>query len=99
MKSSPHVEGPFVLQKEYNMAKTPRQGFTRLAGSERSLPASARKLQPVNPQERIEISVYLRDPAETSLEGDVDTHAQQPGPQMSREAYIAAHSADPQDLA
>ena len=81
------------------MTKTPRQGFTRLTGSERSIPASARKLRPVDPHERIEVSVYLRDPAASSLVGDTDTHATQPGPQTSREAYIAAHSANQEDLA
>jgi len=80
------------------MANTP-QGFTRLAGSERTLPAHARWIKPVDPQERIEVSVYLRDPATSELAGEVNGHAQQPGQQMSREEYIARHSASPDDLA
>ncbi|HEX4716659.1 MAG TPA: hypothetical protein VH164_17205, partial [Ktedonobacteraceae bacterium] len=80
------------------MANTP-QGFTRLAGSERTLPAHARWIKPADPQERIEVSVYLRDPATSELAGEVNGHAQQPGQQMSREEYIARHSASPDDLA
>src|SRR5262249_54080390 len=68
-------------------------------GSERELPINARKLGPADPQERVEISVYLRDPSGTSLVDGIDAHASQPGPQISREAYIAQHSADPEDLA
>jgi kumamolisin len=45
------------------MANVPPQGFTRLSGRERQLPAGARQIGPVDPQEQIEISVYLRDPA------------------------------------
>jgi kumamolisin len=79
------------------MANIP-QGFTRLAGSERRLPAHARWVKPVDPQEHLDISVYVRDPAGSALVGDVDTHASQPGPQMSREDYIALHSANPEDV-
>lgn len=74
------------------------QGFTRLAGSERTLPAHARWLRKADPHEQIDVSVYLRDPAANSLEGDFDAHASQPGPQMSREEYIARHSAKPEDV-
>jgi kumamolisin len=81
------------------MPSTPRHGFTRLTGSERDLPADARKIRPADPQERIEVSVYLRDPVASSLVGDVETHANQPGPQTSRQAYIAAHSAASEDMA
>ncbi len=79
------------------MANIP-QGFTRLAGSERRLPAHARWVKPVDLQEHIDVSVYLRDPAGHALAGDVDTHASQPGPQMSRADYIALHSANPEDV-
>lgn len=81
------------------MAKTPPQGFTQLAGSERTLPAQARWLEPVDPHERIEVSVYLRDPASAEQAGSIDAHARQPGAQVSRAAYIARHSASPADLA
>jgi kumamolisin len=74
-------------------------GFTRLAGSERRLPAHARWVKPADPHERIEVSVYLRDPAEGMLSGQIDAHASQPGQQVSREEYIARHSASPEDVA
>lgn len=79
------------------MANIP-QGFTRLAGSERRLPAHARWVKPVDPQEHIDVSVYVRDPAGRALAGNVDTHARQPGPQMSRADYIVLHSANPEDV-
>lgn len=80
------------------MADTP-QGFMRLAGSERTLPAHSRWIKPVDPQERIEVSIYLRDPAASAQAGDVNIHAQQPGQQLSRAEYIARHSAKPEDIA
>lgn len=79
------------------MANIP-QGFTRLAGSERRLPAHARWVKPVDPREHIDVSVYLRDPAAHTLAGDVETHAQRPGQQTSRADYIALHSANPDDV-
>jgi kumamolisin len=81
------------------MPNTPPHGFTRLAGSERTLPAHARWIEPVDPHERIEVSVYLRDPAADELSGDLDAYAQQPGQQLSRAEYIARHSAAPEDVA
>jgi len=54
---------------------------------------------PVDPNERIEVSVYLRDPSASNPAGDINAHAQQPGPWMTREEYIASHSASPADLA
>lgn len=79
------------------MANVP-QGFTRLAGSERRLPTHARWVKPVDPHERIDVSVYLRDPAAHALAGDIATHGQQPGQQMSRADYITLHSANPDDV-
>jgi kumamolisin len=58
------------------MADTPPPGFKRLASSERKPPANARQIGPVDPNERIEVSVYLRDPAASSTGQDV----QAPGP-------------------
>lgn len=80
------------------MADIP-QGFIRLAGSERRLPPHARWIEPVDPQQRIEVSVYVRDPAPDDQAGNVDVYARRPGPQVSREEYIARHSADPNDIA
>lgn len=81
------------------MADTPHQGMKRLAGSERTLPPHARWLAPADPHQRIEVSVYLRDPAADEIGGQSGIHAQQPGPQLSRADYIARHSASPEDLA
>nr|BBH92037.1 kumamolisin [Thermogemmatispora argillosa] len=75
------------------------QGFTRLAGSERHLPAQARRVRSADPNERIEVSVYLRDPAAIEEAGALERHARLPGPQMSREEYLARHSASPEDVA
>jgi kumamolisin len=36
------------------------QGYVPLAGSERTVPAGARYLGPVNPNEWVEVSLYLR---------------------------------------
>jgi kumamolisin len=75
-------------------------GLTRLAGSERHLPAHVRRIKPADPHERIEVSVYLRDPAgDSEPGGQLDLHASQPGQQMSREEYLARHSARLEDVA
>lgn len=81
------------------MANTPPEGFTRLAGSERVLPAHARWIGPVDPQKRIEVSIYLRDPADSGQAGDPGVHARQPGQQLARAEYIARHSANSADVA
>ncbi|GCF08904.1 S53 family peptidase [Dictyobacter arantiisoli] len=82
------------------MANLPPRGFIRLAGSERQAPTNARAIGPVDPEEQLEVSVYLRDPAAISGEDDVSQeHARQPGPRMSRSAYAATHSASPDDVA
>lgn len=74
------------------------QGFTRLAGSERSLPLHARRVRPVDPQMPVTVSVYLRDPAPPSLAGTLMMYASHPGAQVSRAEYIARHSARPRDI-
>lgn len=80
------------------MADIP-QGFTKLAGSERTLPPHARWIKPADSHEHIEVSVYLRDPAASEQTGAASASARQPGAQMSREEYIARHSASPSDVA
>src|SRR5271167_3540935 len=81
------------------MADTSPQGYMRLAGSERQLPANARQIGPVDPNERIEVSLYLRDPAPNSPAGNISEYAQNPGPRMTRAEYIATHSASSDDMA
>lgn len=78
--------------------KSPK-GFKPLINSERTLPTSARQVGPVDPQERIEVSVYLRSPNPSDPAGDSQYHAQQPGQRMSREEYLADYGADYDDVA
>jgi kumamolisin len=77
---------------------TAPQGFAQLVGSERNTPTNARHIGPANPQERIEVSVYLRDPSASSLADELSTTTQ-PGFRMTREEYAAKHSASSEDLA
>jgi len=81
------------------MPSNPPEGFTRLAGSERNPPTNAQKIGSVDPNEHIEVSVYLRDPSTSSVVGDISDHAQRPGQRMTREEYAAQHSASPDDVA
>jgi kumamolisin len=92
-------EATCTVQKEQIMPDIPPQGFTRLSGSERNPPTNAQELGPVDPNEHIEVSVYLRDPSTQSVVGDIGEHAQQPGQRMTRAEYAAQHSASPDDVA
>ena len=78
--------------------ETPSQGFKPLISSERELPTSARQVGPVDPQERIEVSVYLRSPM-GNVAGESQQHIQHPGQRMSRDEYQASYGAAPDDLA
>lgn len=80
------------------MTNLPPQGFSRLAGSTRQLPANAQVVGPLNPTEQIEVSVYLRDPAAGQDVGTPSEHAQQPGPRLSRAEYASTHRAKTEDL-
>src|SRR6059058_5245953 len=81
------------------MANTPPQGYTRLPGSERKPPANVRQIGPVDPNERIEVSVYLRAPSTSNLANRIGEQAQHLGQRLSREEYIASQSAAPDDIA
>src|SRR5579875_422276 len=81
------------------MANNPPQGYSMLVGSERQPPRHGQPVGPVNPDEPIEVSVYLRDPAQSALVGNAQDYAQSLGPKISREAYAASHSASPLDIA
>ncbi|WP_376793984.1 protease pro-enzyme activation domain-containing protein [Thermogemmatispora sp.] len=74
-------------------------GFIRLAGSERQAPALARRIRPADPDEYVEVSVYLRDPAGSALAGPLEHHASRPGRRVSREEYLARHGASSEDVA
>lgn len=80
------------------MAHNPPQGFHRLPGSERSVPASARQIKPAETQEQLEVSVYLRDPSTSSSTHESAAHAQKLGPRMSRDEYLTQHRASADDI-
>ncbi len=63
------------------------------------MPPAAQRIRQVDPHEQIQVSVYLRDPAGSSLVGLPDDYAIRLGPRISREEYIFRHSADPADVA
>ncbi len=81
------------------MTNIPPKGFKALSGSERWQPEKGRQVGAVDPNERIEVSVYLRPPSTDSLAGNDREHAAKPGRRMTREEHIARHSAAPDDLA
>ncbi len=73
---------------------THHHGRQKLPGSHRDPVAGARHIGPVSSQEVIEVSLYLRDPADLAAQisalGDV--------PRMSREEYASQHSAAATDI-
>ncbi len=81
------------------MAKVPPHGYMRLAGSEREPLPNARPIGPVNPDEHIEVTVYLRAPSTSNLANRINEQIQQRGRPLTREEYSATQSASPDDLA
>jgi kumamolisin len=81
------------------MANIPPQGYKKLDGSEREPLANARPVGPVDPNERVEVTVYLRPPAASNLAGKISEQVQQKRPPLTREEYIATQSAAPEDVA
>ncbi len=71
-----------------------------LAGSERTLPAAARVLAPADPSERLEVSVIVRhrEPARLRARLAAMIAGDAPPQPLTREAFAAAHGADPADL-
>ncbi len=76
------------------MPNIPPHGYKVLARSERKPLANARPVAPVNPNEQIEVSVYLKAPATSNLSQIVSQ-----GHQLTREEYIDSHSASSEDIA
>src|SRR5579871_2503745 len=70
------------------MSETPPQPHVPVPGSERAPLPGARPVRPVDPNERIEVSIYLRAPQRGTPP---------PGTRMTRE-YAAAYGADRQAL-
>jgi kumamolisin len=81
------------------MANTPPQGYMKLSGSERAPLANARSVGPVDPNEPVEVSVYLRAPSTSNLANKISEQVQRQGQSLSRAEYVANYSAAPDDLA
>ncbi len=81
------------------MADTPPQGYTKLAGSEREPITNAQPVGPVNPDEHVVVTVYLRGPDATNLAEKINEQVQQKRPYLTREEYSATQSATPEDIA
>src|SRR5260221_1493256 len=88
----------FKREKEHNMANIP-QGYKELPRSERKPLPNSRPVGPVDPNEPVEITVYLRAPATSNLANKISEQVQQQGRPMSRQEYSASQSASPDDLA
>lgn len=81
------------------MSDTSPQGFERLAGSDRMPLPNSRVIGPVDPNESVAVTVYLRRPATSNLATIINEQVQQKGRHLSREEYSANHSASPDDIA
>ncbi len=78
---------------------TPPHGYKSLAGSEREPLAGSRSTGPVNPHERIEVTLYLRAPITSNLADLISEQAQGKHPPLTREEYAATQRAAHEDLA
>jgi len=81
------------------MTDTSPQGYKKLPGSERDPLPGASPVGPVDPNEQIEVTVYLRFPPTSNLSGTISEQAQKKRPPLSREEYNAVLSAAPEDVA
>jgi kumamolisin len=70
-----------------------------LPGSERSPLKGSQAVGPVDPDERIEVSVYLRAPVGSDLATDVNERAVRQQKPLSREEYANRYSASAEDIA
>lgn len=76
------------------MSDTPPRGYKALQGSERKPLTNARQVGPVDPNERIEVSVYLKSSAASDVQQQINQ-----GQRLSREEYSQLHSASPEAIA
>jgi kumamolisin len=81
------------------MPDVPPKGYKALPGSERTPLANARPVGPADPNERVEVTVYLRSPAPNDLSNRMREQIEQKRPPLTREEYRATQSASPEDLA
>ncbi len=81
------------------MTDTSPQGYQKLAGSERKPLPGASPVGPVDPNEQIEVTIYLRPPVTSNLADTISEQAQKTRRPLSREEYDATQSAAPEDIA
>lgn len=81
------------------MSRNMATNYVPLPGSERSPLMEARSIGPIDPEESVEVSIYLKDPAPEPLEEHL-AKAKNPQdvPRLSREDYIERHSASEGDI-
>jgi kumamolisin len=77
------------------MTNSTPQGYKAIPGSERKPVANARPVGQVDPNEQIEVSVYLKAPANS---GDLGQLVSQ-GRRLTREEYSKSYGASPEDIA
>ena len=80
------------------MSDTALEGFVALPKSKRQIPVHARFVGPVDPHERVGVSVYLRASSSSQRENMLSRHEGQPGHHITREEYRASESIGPNDL-
>jgi kumamolisin len=76
------------------IARTIPEHYKPLPGSERTPPMEARHIGPVNPEERVEVSIYLKDLAsEPIVQKMAQVKEPHEVPRLSREDYIKVYGA------
>src|SRR5260370_2402544 len=81
------------------MANTPPQGYKELPRSERKPLPNSRPVGPVDANEPVEVTVYLRAPATSNLANKIGEQVQHQGRPMSRQEYRDSRSALSDDVA
>ena len=81
------------------MSDTLPQGYERVAGSERAPLPNSKLIGPVDPNESIQVTVYVRRPASSNIADIISEQVQHKRGHLSREEYNATHSASPDDIA
>ncbi len=80
------------------MADQSPEQRVKLSGSERVSPEGAQMVGPVDPNERIQVSVYLRAPEGSNLEQEISNRLSGQQEPMSREEFAAQYSASVDDM-
>jgi kumamolisin len=81
------------------MTNQPFHTRVTVPGSERRPLSRSRILGPVDPNEQVEVSVYVRFPQGSNLGQDVGQYVSGQQEPLSREEYAARYSANPLDIA